>query len=44
MEGLMTDNSVVIFTPHVSASLYVLRVHDPDGRFRSAVNGDRKNF
>jgi hypothetical protein len=40
MEGLMTDNSVVIFTPHVSASLYVLRVHDPDGRFRSAVNGD----
>jgi hypothetical protein len=40
MSGLMTDNSVVIFTPHVSASLYVLRVYDPDGRFRSAVNGD----
>lgn len=39
MNGLMTDNSVVIFTPHVSASLYVLRVHDPDGRFRDAVGG-----
>ena len=35
MKGLMTDNSVVIFQPHVSASLYVLRLHDPDGRFRS---------
>lgn len=32
--GLMTDNSVVIFTPHVSASIYVLRIDDPDGRFR----------
>lgn len=38
MRGLMTDNSVVIFQPHVSASLYVLRVHDPDGRFRDAVS------
>lgn len=35
MTGLMTDNSVVIFQPHVSASLYVLRLHDPEGRFRS---------
>lgn len=40
MDGLLTDNSVVIFTPHVSASVYVLRINDPDGRFRSAVNGD----
>lgn len=40
IQGLMTDNSVVIFRPHVSASLYVLRVHDPDGRFRAAVGGD----
>jgi hypothetical protein len=39
MQGLMTDNSVVIFQPHVSASLYVLRVYDPDGRFREAVGG-----
>jgi hypothetical protein len=38
IEGLLTDNSVVIFTPHVSASVYVLRVNDPDGRFRAAIN------
>jgi len=37
MTGLLTDNSVVIFQPHVSASLYILRVHDPGGRFRSNV-------
>lgn len=40
IEGLLTDNSVVVFTPHVSASIYVLRIHDPDGRFRTAVNGN----
>ena len=34
INGLMTDNSVVVFTPHVSASLYVLRIYDPVGRFR----------
>jgi len=33
--GLMTDSSVVVFVPHVSASVYLLRVPDPDGRFRS---------
>ena len=38
IEGLLTDNSVVIFTPHVSASIYVLRIHDPNGRFRAAVS------
>jgi hypothetical protein len=37
INGLMTDNSVVIFTPHVSASLYMLRVHDPRGKFRAAI-------
>ena len=37
MTGLLTDNSVVIFQPHVSASLYVLRLHDPGGKFRSNV-------
>jgi hypothetical protein len=37
INGLMTDNSVVIFTPHVSASVYVLRIHDPHGKFRAAV-------
>jgi hypothetical protein len=38
LNGLMTDNSVVIFQPHVSASLYVLRLYDPEGRFRSNVS------
>jgi hypothetical protein len=37
IEGLMTDNSVVMFTPHVSASVYVLRIHDPYGRYRFKV-------
>jgi len=36
IRGLMTDNSVVAFTPHVSASVYMLRIHDPQGRFRSS--------
>jgi hypothetical protein len=34
-EGLMTDNSVVSFTPHVSASVYVIRVNDPKGKYRA---------
>jgi hypothetical protein len=33
INGLMTDNSVVVFDPHVSASIYVLRIHDPQGKF-----------
>lgn len=37
IRGLMTDNSVVVFDPHVSASVYVLRIDDPDGRFAGAV-------
>lgn len=40
IEGLLTDNSVVIFTPHVSASVYVLRINDPNGRFRASINGE----
>jgi hypothetical protein len=36
MSGLLTDNSVVVFAPHVSASIYVLRIPDPYGRFRTA--------
>jgi hypothetical protein len=40
IDGLLTDNSVVVFTPHVSASVYVLRINDPDGRFRSAALRD----
>ncbi len=35
INGLLTDNSLVVFAPHVSASIYVLRVPDPDGRFRA---------
>jgi hypothetical protein len=35
--GLMTDNSVVLFTPHVSASVYVLRINDPQRRFRAGA-------
>lgn len=33
IEGQMSDNSVVVFEPHVSASVYLLRLFDPDGRF-----------
>jgi hypothetical protein len=35
--GLATDNSLVAFAPHVSASVYVLRLNDPQGQFRAAV-------
>jgi hypothetical protein len=35
IEGLMTDNSVVMFMPHVSASVYMLRLHDPECRYRA---------
>jgi hypothetical protein len=38
IDGLMTDNSLVVFTPHVSASVYVLRVNDPQGRFAAALS------
>ncbi len=36
IQGLMTDNSVVAFEPHVSASVYVLQIRDAEARFRSA--------
>jgi len=39
ISGTMTDNSVVCFEPHVSASVYLLRVDDPDGRFASRIGG-----
>lgn len=38
LNGLMTDNSLVSFNPHVSASIYLLRVEDPQGRFRAAIS------
>ncbi len=34
IQGLMTDNSVVGIAPHALATFYVLRIHDPEGRFR----------
>ena len=34
IQGLMTDNSLVVFSPHVSATVYTLRVYDPTGSFR----------
>jgi hypothetical protein len=37
INGLMTDNSLVLFNPHVSASIYLLRVEDPQGRFRAVA-------
>ena len=32
--GMMTDNSVVSIAPHAVSTLYVLRIIDPEGRFR----------
>jgi hypothetical protein len=37
LSGLMSDNSIVVFDPHVSASVYVLRIDDPEGRFAAAL-------
>lgn len=37
INGIMTDNSVVAFEPHVSASVYILRIHDPAGKFRERL-------
>ncbi len=39
IRGLMTDNSVVGVAPHVTCTLYVLRIEDPDGRYRAALGG-----
>ena len=36
---LATDNLLVSFVPHVSAGYYVLRINDPDGRYRAAIDG-----
>jgi len=39
IEGLMTDNSVVGVAPHVTSTLYVLRINDPDGQYRAGFSG-----
>ena len=43
ISGLMTDNSVVMFSPHVSASVYVLRIHDPQGKFGAPTIASSKS-
>jgi hypothetical protein len=38
MEGLMIDNSVVGVAPHALSTLYILRVNDPDGKYRGIMS------
>jgi len=42
MEGLMVDNSVVGVAPHALSTLYILRVNDPDGKYRGAFNSGHR--
>lgn len=35
-QGLMVDNSAVTIFPSVTSTLYVLRIHDREGRYRGA--------
>jgi hypothetical protein len=44
IRGLMTDNSVVVFAPHVSASVYVLCVDDADCRFHGREERTRSGI
>lgn len=37
--GIMTMNSVISVQPRTLANLYVLRLEDPDGRYRAAAGG-----
>lgn len=39
VQGLFTDNSVVGVAPHVTSTLYVACICDPDGKFRAALEG-----
>ena len=36
IQGLMTDNSVVGIAPHALSTFYVLRIRDPEGKYRAA--------
>ena len=38
MQGLMADNSVVGVAPHALSTLYILRVNDPEGKYRGAFH------
>jgi len=42
--GLMTDNSVVGIAPHALSTLYVLRINDPDGKYREAFSNVQGSF
>ena len=42
MEGLMVDNSVVGVAPHALSTLYILRVNDPDGKYRGAFSSGHR--
>jgi hypothetical protein len=37
IKGLMIDNSVVAVAPSAISTLYVLRIHDPEGKYRGAL-------
>jgi hypothetical protein len=41
--GMMTDNSVVGVAPHALSTLYVLRINDPEGKYRDAFDGGLGN-
>jgi hypothetical protein len=41
-EGLMTDNSVVGIGPHALSTLYILRVYDPEGKYRAGGRGGNR--
>jgi hypothetical protein len=36
--GLLAHNSVVGIAPHVLSTVFVARIHDPDGKYRGALN------
>ena len=39
--GLLLGSTGVGISPHVFSNLYILRLNDPEGKFRAAVNGAR---
>jgi hypothetical protein len=42
IEGLMTDNSVVGIAPHALSTLYVLRINDPERKYRADAGETRR--
>jgi len=39
VQGMLTVNSLIGISPHVLSLMHVLRIIDPDGRFRAGFNG-----